>query len=196
MFEREGTGLESGEFTILLQQCTSGNKQALDVLTPVVYAELKRLAVGCMRQERPGVTLQPTALIHEAYMQLVAQNLPDFQNRAHFFGVAARIMRQILISSARRRCAQKRGGGNRVEMPDDVPIPMAQSEELLAVDEALLHLAAQDERKAKVVELKYFGGLGRDEIAEVLGLTLATVKRDIALGEAWLRRALSSGPVR
>jgi RNA polymerase sigma factor (TIGR02999 family) len=105
-------------------------------------------------------------------------------------------MRQILISSARRRCAQKRGGGNRVEMPDDVPIPMAQSEELLAVDEALLHLAAQDERKAKVVELKYFGGLGRDEIAEVLGLTLATVKRDIALGEAWLRRALSSGPVR
>jgi len=188
--------LESGEFTILLQQCISGNKQALDVLTPVVYAELKRLAVGCMRQERPGVTLQPTALIHEAYMQLVAQNLPDFQNRAHFFGVAARIMRQILISSARRRCAQKRGGGNRVEMPDDVPIPMAQSEELLAVDEALLHLAAQDERKAKVVELKYFGGLGRDEIAEVLGLTLATVKRDIALGEAWLRRALSSGPVR
>jgi len=186
--------LQTGDFTILLRQCSSGNKQALDALTPVVYAELKRLAVGCMRRERPGVTLQPTALIHEAYLQLVAQDLPDFQNRAHFFGVAARIMRQILISSARRRCAEKRGGGHRAEMPDDLPIPMAQSEDLLAVDEALQRLAARDERVATVVELKYFGGLSREEIAEALSLTLATVKRDIALGEAWLRRALASGP--
>ena len=191
---QEGTGLQTGEFTILLRQCSNGDRQAMDALTPVIYAELKKLAVACMRQERPGATLQPTALVHEAYLQLVAQDLPDFQNRAHFFGVTARIMRQILISNARRRCAQKRGGGHRGEMPDDLPIPMAQSEELLAVDEALERLAAQDERKAKVVELKYFGGLAREEIAEVLGLNLATVKRDIALGEAWLRRALASGP--
>jgi RNA polymerase sigma factor (TIGR02999 family) len=193
LFEQRRDRLQSGEFTILLRQCTSGNKQALDTLTPIVYSELKRLAIGCLRQERSGITLQPTALIHEAYLQLVASDLPDFQNRAHFFGVAARIMRQILISSARRRCAQKRGGGKRTEMPDDVPIPVAQSEELLAVDEALQGLAAQDERKAKVIELKYFGGLAREEIAEVMGLTLATVKRDIAMGEAWLRRALSAG---
>lgn len=185
--------MQTGEFTILLRQFTSGNKQALDAMTPVIYAELKRLAAGCMRQERPGITLQPTALVHEAYLQLVAQDLPDFQNRAHFFGVAARIMRQILISGARRRCAQKRGGGHRAEMPGDLPIPMAQSEELLAVDEALERLAVQDERKARIVELKYFGGLAREEIAEALGLSIATVKRDIALGEAFLRRALAGG---
>jgi RNA polymerase sigma factor (TIGR02999 family) len=185
--------LQTGEFTILLRQCSGGNKEALDALTPVIYAELKRLAAGCMRQERPAVTLQPTALIHEAYLRLVDQHLPDFQSRAHFFGVTARIMRQILISAARRRSAEKRGGGHRIEMPADVPIPAAQSEELLAVDEALERLAAQDERKARVVELKYFGGLSREEIAEALGLSLATVKRDIALGEAWLRRALTGG---
>jgi RNA polymerase sigma-70 factor (ECF subfamily) len=187
--------LQSGEFTLLLRQCTDGNKQALDALAPVVYSELKKLAAACMRHERPGNTLQPTAVIHEAYLQLVGQDLPDFQNRAHFFGVAAHIMRQLLISNARRRCAQKRGGGHRAEMPDDLPIPAAQSEELLAVDEALDRLAAQDDRKARVIELKYFGGLNREEIAEALGLTLATVKRDVTLGEAWLRRALSAGPV-
>ena len=114
-----------------------------------------------MRQERPGNTLQPTALIHEAYLQLVAQDLPDFQNRAHFYGVAARIVRQILISNARRRCAQKRGSGKRTDMPGDLAIPMAQSEELLAVDEALRQLASQDARKAAVVELKHFGATDR-----------------------------------
>ena len=143
-------------------------------------------------RERPGHTLQPTALIHEAYLQLVEHNLPDFQNRAHFFGVAAHIMRQLLMTSARRRCAQKRGGGQRADMPDDIAMPTAQSEDLLAVDEALERLAAQDSRTANVIELKYFGGLSREEIAEALGLSLPTVKRSIALGEAWMRRALAS----
>jgi RNA polymerase sigma-70 factor (ECF subfamily) len=185
--------LQSGEFIILLQQFTSGSKQALDALTPIVYAELRSLAVAFMQRERPGVTIQPAALIHEAYLQLVAQDMPNFQNRAHFFGVAARTMRQILIVNARRRSAQKRGGGNRVAMPDELPISMTQCEGLRTVNEAFERLGAPDQRKARGVDLKYFGGLKREEIAEVLGLTLATVKRDIPLGEAWLHRALSAG---
>jgi RNA polymerase sigma factor (TIGR02999 family) len=192
--ERQAIAVDSGDFTTLLQQCTSGNRQALDALTPIVYSELRKLAVSFMRNERPGGTLQPTALIHEAYLQLVEHEIPGFESRAHFFGVAARIMRQLLIGNARRYRAQKRGGGNRTELPDDIPLPAQQAEELLAVDQALDRLARQDERKAKVIELKYFGGLSREEIAAALGLTVATVKHDIALGEAWLRRALSTKP--
>jgi RNA polymerase sigma factor (TIGR02999 family) len=195
--ERTGAiAVQTGEFTTLLRQCSSGNREALDALTPIVYAELRKLAVSFMRNERPGITLQPTALIHEAYLQLVEHDLPDFENRAHFFGVAAHIMRRLLIASARKYRAQKRGGGNPGEMHDDIPIPARQVEELLAVDEALDRLARQDARKAKVIELKYFGGLSREEIAETLGLTLGTVKRDVMLGEAWLRRALSAKPPR
>jgi len=186
--------VHTGDFTTLLQQWVGGNREALDALTPMVYAELRKLAASFMRHERPGSTLQPTALIHEAYLQLVEHELPSFENRAHFFGIAARVMRQLLIGNARRFRAQKRGGGNRAELPDDIPIPAQQAEELLAVDEALDRLARQDERKAKVIELKYFGGLSREEIAETLGLTVATVKHDQALGEAWLRRALSGKP--
>lgn len=186
--------MHTGDFTTLLQQWVGGNREALDALTPMVYAELRKLAASFMRHERPGSTLQPTALIHEAYLQLVEHELPSFENRAHFFGIAARVMRQLLIGNARRFRAQKRGGGNRAELPDDIPIPAQQAEELLAVDEALDRLARQDERKAKVIELKYFGGLSREEIAETLGLTVATVKHDQALGEAWLRRALSGKP--
>ena len=115
--------LQSGDFTILLQQRTSGNRQALDAITPIVYAELRKLAVSFMRNERPGSTLQPTALIHEAYLQLVDCDLLGFESRAHFFGIAARIMRQLLIGTARRYRAQKRGGRNRAEMPEDIPIP-------------------------------------------------------------------------
>jgi RNA polymerase sigma factor (TIGR02999 family) len=186
--------VQSADFTELLQRSTGGNREALDALTPIVYSELRRLAVSCMRNERPGITLQPTALIHEAYLQLVQHDLPDFQSRAHFFGVAARIMRQLLIGNARRSRAQKRGGGNRVEMPDDIPVPAQQAAELLAVDEALDRLARQDERKAKVIEMKYFGGLSREEIAETLGISVGIVKHDLALGEAWLRRELSGKP--
>ena len=183
-----------GEFTTLLQQCTGGNRQALDELTPILYSELRKLAVSFMSQERPGMTLQPTALVHEAYLHLVQHDLPDFESRAHFFGIAARIMRRLLIASARRYRTQKRGGGNRGEMPDDIPIPAEQAAELLAVDAAIERLSRQDQRKANVIELKYFGGLSREEIAQTLGLTLATVKHDLMLGEAWLRRELSSKP--
>jgi RNA polymerase sigma factor (TIGR02999 family) len=182
----------SGEFTILLNECAAGNKSALDALTPIVYSELRRLASSFMRNERPDITLQPTALIHEAYIQLVRQDLPDFKGRAHFFGVAAHIMRQILIAGARRHRAQKRGGGNRVEMDESLSVSDQHCASLLALHQALDRLALRDERKAKVIELKYFGGLNREEIAAALDLTVATVKRDLSLGEAWLRRALSS----
>ena len=186
--------MPQSDFTVLLKQCTSGNREALDALTPIVYSELRKLAVSFMRQEREGSTLQPTALVHEAYLHLLQHELPDFESRAHFFGIAARIMRQLLIACARRHRAQKRGRGNRDEMPEDIVIPAQQAEELLAVDKALESLARQDQRKANVIELKYFGGLKREEIAQTLGLTLATVKHDLMLGEAWLRRELSSKP--
>jgi RNA polymerase sigma-70 factor (ECF subfamily) len=182
--------VQSGDSTILLQQCTRGNRQALDAITPIVYAELRRLAAACMRHERPGA-LQPTALIHETYLEPVGHKLPGFKSRAHSFGIAACIMRQLLIRSARRCQAQKRGGGNRANIPDDIPIAAPQIEELLSVDEALDRLARQDARKARVIELKCFGGLSR-EILEALGLTLATLKHDLAMGEVWLQRALSS----
>jgi RNA polymerase sigma factor (TIGR02999 family) len=180
-----------GEFTILLQQCSRGDKQALDAVTSMVYAELRKLASSVMRNERPGCTLQPTALVHEAYLQLVRQDLPDFQSRAHFCAVAGHIMRQLLVSSARRYRAQKRGGGLRESLDVDIPISAEQSEELLAIDEALERLAARDERASKIIELKYFAGLSHPEIGTALGVSLATVKRDLAVGEAWMRRTLS-----
>ena len=181
------------DITHLLQDWRKGDKAALDELTPIVYQELRRLAKSSMQIERPGHTWQPTALIHEAYLRLIGQQLPDFQNRAHFFGVAAQTMRQLLIQHARSWRAKKRGGGQNIELEDDESIKTGDPEEILAVNEALDRLAEQDSRKAKVIEMRYFGGLEREEIAEVLGVSLGTVKRDIALGEAWLRRELDCG---
>ena len=181
------------DVTRLLQDWRQGDNAALDALTPIVYQELRRLAGSSMRAERPGHTLQPTALIHEAYLRLIDQQLPDFQNRAHFFGVAAQTMRQLLIQHARRWRALKRGGGLNVELEEVAGIDGGDPDEILAVNEALDRLAEQDPRKAKVIEMRYFGGVDREEIAEVLGVSLGTVKRDIALGEAWLRRELERG---
>jgi len=181
------------DVTILLKRYRDGDKAALDALAPVVYSELRKLAVSFMRRERAGSTLQPTALIHEAYLALVDQQLPDFESRSHFFGVAASIMRQVLIGHARKRNAKKRGGGGiHEELDENLSLPAPQAAEILALDQALERLASQDERKAKVIELKYFGGLGREEIATAMGITLATVKRDLTLGEAWLRRELAT----
>lgn len=178
--------------TRLLGSWRGGNREALDALTPIVYQELRRLASSYMKSERKGHSLQPTALIHEAYLRLVDGTAPDFNGRAHFFGVAAQIMRQILIDYARSRTAQKRGGGaEHVGLLDQDAIRLDKTDELLAIHEALDKLELLDKRKAKVIELRYFGGLNRDEIAETLSMTLATVKRDLALGEAFLRRELT-----
>ena len=172
---------------------TGAAKQAVyDELFPLVYAELRRIAAREMRREKPGRTLQTTALVHEAYLRLLKDASLSFENRAHFLGVAARAMREILIEHARARSARKRGGGAvRLTLDDLVaPVP-SPSIDVLALDEALQRLARLDERHARVVELRYFGGLSVEETAAALELSPATVKRDWTLARAWLFRELA-----
>jgi RNA polymerase sigma factor (TIGR02999 family) len=178
--------------TRLLIDWKQGDQNALQALTPIVYRELRKIANSSMRRERSGHTLQPTALIHEAYLRLVSQNLPHFEERSHFFALSARIMRQVLVDSARAYRASKRGSGLKAEFDESLAVATGPGayEDVLSLHEAMERLAAFDERKAKVIELRYFGGLERAEIADILGTSLATVKRDIALGEGWLRREL------
>jgi RNA polymerase sigma-70 factor, ECF subfamily len=186
------------DVTRLLKEWRTGNQSALDELASMVYQELRRLASSHMRRERPDHTLQPTALINETYLRLMGQKNPDFTNRAHFFGVASQLMRQILVEFARKHKAVKRGSGAQKANLDEIAIGAPDRyEEVLQIDELLTRLGSFDERKAKVLELRYFGGLTREEVAEAMGLTLATVKRDLTLAEAWLRREISgesSGP--
>jgi len=184
----------STEVTHLLIKWHEGHHAALDELTPIVYAELRRIAAGYMRRERPEHTLQPTALINEAYVRLVDQSLPMFNSRTHFFGVAARIMRQVLVDFARAHRSEKRGAGLKSPFDEALCVPVTAEHDLLDLHDALDRLALVDERKAKVIEMRYFGGLTRDEVADAMRLTLATVKRDLTLGEAWLRRELAGRP--
>jgi RNA polymerase sigma factor (TIGR02999 family) len=173
--------------TQLLQQWSHGDDAALAELTPLVYEELRRLAHHYMEGERPGHTLQTTALVNEAYLRLADQTNPNWQSRAHFFAVAARAMHQILVSYARRDRAQKRGGGAlKVELDEAAIVSPEQSKEIVDLHEALERLAALDSRKAQVVELKYFGGLNYDEIAEVLKISRVTVRRDWEFAKVWL----------
>lgn len=158
---------------------------------PSVYAELRRLAAACLRRERPGQTLQPTALVHEAYLRLLGERHASWQNRAHFCAIAAQSMREILIERARRRRAAKRGGAwHRTTLTDAVPGTPGPPVDVEALDEALGRLAAFDPMRARIVELRYFGGLTIEETAEVLGRSPATIKRGWALASAWLRREL------
>lgn len=181
------------DITQLLHDWERGDQDALARLMPVVYRELRKLASGYLRGERTGHTLQPTALIHEAYLRLVDQKLPAWQNRAHFYGVAAQLMRQILVEHARARVAAKRGGGGeRIELEEIVGLPVARAVELVALDDALNSLAGFDQRKARVIELRFFGGLTEEETAQALGISVATVRRDLRLAEAWLRRELDN----
>jgi RNA polymerase sigma-70 factor (ECF subfamily) len=168
------------EVTELLLAWNKGDSSALYRLVPLVYAELHRLARGYLRRERAGHTLQTTALIHEAYLRLIDARRVQWQNRAHFFGVAARLMRQILVGLARERGYQKRGGGAR----------QVSFDEALVIDEALAALAQFDERKAQVVEMRFFGGLTEEEIAAALDVSPETVRRDWRLARSWLRRRL------
>jgi RNA polymerase sigma-70 factor (ECF subfamily) len=180
------------QVTLLLLEAKNGNGQAIDQLIPIVYDELRRLAARYLRDERAAVTLQPTALVHEAYMRLVDQDMPEWECRSHFYGVAAHLMRQILVDHARRHRSQKRGGGI-VPVPLDEVLTFAAgtSEDVLALDEALTNLAAVDERKCRVIELRYFGGLTVDETARALNVSVGTIGREQRLAEAWLHRELS-----
>jgi len=180
------------EVTQLLKAWTSGDEQALEKLTPLVYEQLHGLARGCMAGERPGHVLQSTALVNEVYLQLVDCGQIQWQDRAHFFAVSAKLMRRILIDFARSRGYQKRGGDTPHISMDEAPAVCSESStDLVALDDALNALAAIDERKSKVVELKFFGGLSIEETAEVLRVSQETVVRDWRLSKAWLLRELS-----
>jgi RNA polymerase sigma factor (TIGR02999 family) len=178
--------------TKLLGQWASGNEQALQDLTPIIYKELRLLAASQLRKERPGHSLQPTALVNEAYMRLVDQKSPKWQNRAHFFGVAARLMRQILVDHARHRQARKRANLT-VSLDEAATFQHERSADLVALDLGLNALEKLDARKCKAVELRYFGGLSTEEIAQVLDVSPITVRRDLRLAEAWLHNEMRSG---
>ena len=181
-----------GAVTELLKKAGAGNQAAFDALFPIVYAELRRMAAREMRHEKQGRTLQTTALVHEAYLRLLKDASLSFESRAHFLGIAARAMREILIERARARVAQKRGGqAVRVTLDDLTVRTPSPSVDVLALDEALQRLARLDERHARVVELRYFGGLSVEETAAAMALSPATVKRAWTLARAWLFRELT-----
>jgi len=182
----------SAPVTQLLADWSRGDRAALEELTPHVYRELHALARAYLRRGRPNQTLQPTALINEACLRLLGQTDPiQWENRAHFFGIAARLMRMVLVDYSRARHAAKRGGAaEAVTLEETMVFSSGHTPDVLEVNEALDHLAKVDERKAKVIEMRYFGGMDREEIGTALGLTVPTVKRDLRLGEAWLRRYL------
>jgi RNA polymerase sigma factor (TIGR02999 family) len=179
--------------THLLWAWKAGDEQARDHLIPIVYEELHRIAGRYLRDEHAAATLQPTALVHEAYMRLVQQQLPDWESRAHFVGVAAYLMRQLLVEHARRKNTQKRGEG-RSNVPLDEALSFAaeSSRVILDLDAALQALARFDERKCKIIELRFFGGLTVQEVAQSLNLSVATVGREQRLAEAWLCREMTS----
>ena len=178
--------------TVYLHRLAGGDKQALDSLLPLVYAELRRLAGNQLRNERLGHTLQPTALVHEAYARLVKQGQPDYTGRGHFLGVAAQVMRQILIDHARARKAAKRGGSGAdwSTITQAGEIPVDRPAELIAIDDALNALAAQDEIKARLVEMRFFGGMTAEESAEATGMPVTEVRRHLRVAQAWLQREL------
>jgi len=178
--------------TQLLIGWSKGDKEALDTLVPLVYDELRRQASRYLRRERVGHTLQTTALIHEAYLRLVDQKNVHWQNRAHFFGIAAQLMRRILVDHARTKKRAKRGGSNiRVSFEEANAMVQSQDLDIVALDEALERLAENDEQQSRIVELRFFSGLTVEETAEVLGISPATVKRDWSMAKAWLQREIS-----
>ena len=185
-------GSQSAKITQLLIEWNNGRNGALEDLLPLVYGALRRLAAQRLRRERPDHTLQPTALVHEAYLRLVDQRQVRWQNRAHFYGVAAHVMGRILVDRARARNADKRGAGwERVTLVGDRTPSESRDVDVLALDDALKRLATLDAQQERIVELRYFGGLTLDETAEVMGISTATVKREWVIAKAWLRAELS-----
>ena len=177
----------SAEVTKLLQEWSSGQEQALDRLVPQIHQELRKLAASYLRKERPDHTLQPTALVNEAFLKLIDQRAVRWQNRAHFFGIAAQAMRRILVDHARAHAAGKRGdGAQKIPLDDAATVGATVDVDLLALDEALTRLAAIDPQQSRVVELRFFGGLTMEETAEVMRISPATVGREWRMAKAWL----------
>jgi RNA polymerase sigma factor (TIGR02999 family) len=186
---------DRGDVTLLLARWAGGDHTALDALMPVVYAELRRIADAYLRRERGNHTLQPTALVHEAWLRLVRQDGGQFNHRKQFYALAAQVMRRILVDHARAANADKRGGGaTNLTLDESAAARSVPIVELLALDEALDQLAAASPRQARVIELRYFGGLSVEETAEVLGVSAPTVSRDQQAAEAWLAQAMSNPP--
>jgi RNA polymerase sigma factor (TIGR02999 family) len=183
------TGPGPHEVTRLLVEWANGDPQALRDLTPLVYHELRRLAASYLRKERLGHTLQPTALVHEAYLRMVDQKNPAWQNRSHFYGVAARLMRQVLLDYARKKHADKRAG---VKVSLEQAVSFNEDQDLITLDAGLNALDKIDPRKCRAVELRYFGGLSIQEIAQSLDVSEVTVRRDLRMAEAWLHREMQN----
>ena len=181
-----------GNVTNLLLEWRNGDSSALERLTPIIYHELLRLARARLSRENRDCTLQPTALVHECYLRLADQTRLQWQNRAHFYAVAANTMRRVLIDQARKRKSLKRGQGVRVTLQTGMDVAKERGPDVLALDEALKRLAGLDARKGRVIELKFFGGMTSEEIGQVLGISVATVGRELRLGQAWLRREMTS----
>jgi RNA polymerase sigma factor (TIGR02999 family) len=177
--------------TLLLTQWANGDQRALEDLTPLVYRELRRLAASYLRRERKTHTLRPTALVHEAYLRLVDQSNPRWEDRSHFYGVAARLMRQVLVEHARRKQAIKRAART-VSLEHALTFHQERSRDLLALDNALTALEKLDPRKCKAIELRYFGGFSMDEVAQALHVSAVTVRRDLRMAETWLHREMQN----
>jgi len=177
---------EPGEITRILTGAKQGDEQALQRLIPIVYSELRRLAAYHMQKERPDHTLQATALVHEVYLRLTGSQKLDLRNRAHFFAVASNVMRNLLVDHARARKRTKRGGGATLPLDEALTLTMADSNEVLAIHDALDELTQVDARQSRIVEMKYFGGMSIEEIAAVLGISGRTVKREWQMAKAWL----------
>ena len=183
---------EQRDVTRLLVNWSNGDRQALEALLPLVYDELRMLAGRYLRRERSGHTLQSTALVHEAYLRLVDQRNVQWQNRAHFFAVAAQMIRRILVDHARKTQAEKRGGqAPRLSLDEAIAVAQGRDVDLVALDDAMNGLAAIDEQQARIVELRFFGGLSIEETAEVLKISPATVKRDWVMAKSWLYREMT-----
>ena len=183
------------DVTVLLREWSDGNQQALTELLPVIYDELRRVAHQYLHREHPDQTLQTTALVHEAYLKLIDQRSVNWQNRAHFFAIAAQAMRRILIDNARRRTAGKRGKGEKLSLEDVTTVSTQKHQSLLALDEALRELEKIDPQQSRIIELRYFGGLTIEETATAMDISPATVKREWAMARAWLYKALTTAPV-
>ncbi len=183
-----------GEITKMLLAMTDGNREVVDQILPHIYTELRKLAGSYLRRERSDHTLQPTALVHEAYMKLIDQRHVKWQNRAHFFGIAAQVMRRILMDHARKHSAEKRGSGeNAVSLDDEfIVVSKGRSADLIALDDALEELAKLDPQKAKIVELRYFGGLSIEETAEVMDISVPTINRHWRMAKAFLHSQVAN----
>ena len=179
------------DITTILVQWKTGDETALDRLTPLVYDELLRMAKLRIGGESRDVTMQPTTLVHEAYLKLVDHTRLPWQNRVHFYAIAATVMRRVLIDDARKRNAEKRGGGLKVTLHEEMDAADEKPADVMALDLALQSLASIDERKSRIIEMKYLGGMTADEISEVMGISVATVGRDLRVGQAWLHRELA-----